>query len=245
MALPTWFIADLHLDTARPAMIQMLLDFLQPLHGNAAALYILGDLFEYWVGDDALQTSPLDTFQPVVTALRQLGECGGVPLYFLHGNRDFLVGETFAALTGCTLLPEQCVVDLYGTPTLLLHGDSLCTDDVDYQQVRKLFRNPQWQAQFLGLPLDQRIRQAEAMRVQSRLAMQGKQAEILDVNGDAVLAAFRTFGVTSMIHGHTHRPAIHTLDCDGVKVQRIVLGDWKPGRPSFLKVSVVGMELFQ
>lgn len=244
MALAAWFIADLHLDTARPAMTQLLLDFLQPLHGNAAALYILGDLFEYWVGDDALQTSPLDAFQPVVTALRQLSG-RGVPLYFLHGNRDFLVGETFATLTGCTLLPEQCVVDLYGMPTLLLHGDTLCTDDVDYQQVRKLFRNPQWQAQFLGLPLDERIRQAEAMRVQSRLAMQGKQAEILDVNGDAVLAAFRSSGVTRMIHGHTHRPAIHTLDCDGVRVQRAVLGDWKPGQPSFLKVDAAGMVLVQ
>jgi UDP-2,3-diacylglucosamine hydrolase len=141
------------------------------------------------------------------------------------------------------LLPEQQVIDLYGTPTLLLHGDTLCTDDVEYQQVRKLFRNPQWQQQFLALPLAERIRQAEAMRAQSRQSMQGKAEAILDVNQQAVEAALRASGVLRMIHGHTHRPSVHDFVLDGQAMQRIVLGDWHEAKGSFLRVDADTMTL--
>jgi UDP-2,3-diacylglucosamine hydrolase len=223
-------------------MTGLLRDFLQQLGGRAEALYILGDFFEYWVGDDALGTPYAAAFQPVVKALRQVSE-SGVELYFQHGNRDFLLGEGFAVETGCTLLPEQQLIDLYGTPTLLLHGDTLCTDDVEYQQVRKLFRNPQWQQQFLALPLAERIRQAEAMRAQSRMSMQGKTEAILDVNQQAVENTLRQAGVLCMIHGHTHRPAVHDFRLDDQPAQRIVLGDWHEDKGSFLRVDAASMKL--
>lgn len=242
MRMSSWFIADLHLDATRPGAIRLLLDLLEQIEGRADALYILGDLFEYWVGDDALATPDAAVFQLVVSGLRQVRD-SGVKLYFQHGNRDFLVGEQFAEATGCTLLPEQQVIDLYGTPTLLLHGDTLCTDDVEYQQVRKLFRNPQWQQQFLALPLAERIRQAEAMRAQSRMSMQGKTEAILDVNQQAVEATLRAAGVTCMIHGHTHRPAVHDFLLDDLRSQRIVLGDWHEAKGSFLRVDADTMTL--
>jgi len=242
MRMSSWFIADLHLDGTRPGAIRLLLNLLEQIEGRADALYILGDLFEYWVGDDALATPDAAVFQPVVSGLRQVHD-SGVKLYFQHGNRDFLVGERFAEATGCTLLPEQQVIDLYGTPTLLLHGDTLCTDDVEYQQVRKLFRNPQWQQQFLALPLAERIRQAEAMRAQSRMSMQGKTEAILDVNQQTVEATLRAAGVTCMIHGHTHRPAVHDFLLDDLRLQRIVLGDWHEDKGSFLRVDADTMTL--
>jgi UDP-2,3-diacylglucosamine hydrolase len=241
MYMRSWFISDLHLDASHPGMTRLLLDFLRQLEGRAAALYILGDFFEYWVGDDALGTPYAAAFQPVVKALRQVSD-SGVQLYFQHGNRDFLVGEGFAAETGCILLPEQYLIDLYGTPTLLLHGDTLCTDDVEYQQVRKLFRNPQWQQQFLALPLAERIRQAESMRAQSRLR-QGKEETILDVNQQTVEDTLRSTGVLHMIHGHTHRPAEHDFVLDGKRAQRVVLGDWDEDRGSFLRVDADQMKL--
>jgi UDP-2,3-diacylglucosamine hydrolase len=242
--LATWFVSDLHLDANTPAIVQLFVDFLASIADDAEALYILGDFFEYWVGDDALNTPSTAVFQPVIDALQRLNG-SGVALYFLHGNRDFLVGEGFAQATGCRLLPEYCVIDLYGTPTLLLHGDTLCTDDVDYQKVRQLFRNPQWQAQFLALPLAERIRQAEAMREQSRQAMQHKQTEILDVNPQFVVETLQTYGVIRMIHGHTHRPAIHDLRIhdDSRIAQRVVLGDWHDDKISYLKVDSSSMVL--
>ncbi|SEA08362.1 UDP-2,3-diacylglucosamine hydrolase [Thiothrix caldifontis] len=240
--MSSWFIADLHLDASRPGTIQLLLEWLAQLEEHTEALYILGDLFEYWVGDDALQTEYTVRLQPVVARLRQLRE-RGVQLYFQHGNRDFLVGEAFAAATGCILLPERHLIDLYGTPTLLLHGDTLCTDDVDYQQVRQLFRNPQWQQQFLALPLAERIRQAEAMRAQSRLSMQGKSETILDVNQQAVVDTLREAGVLRLIHGHTHRPAIHDVKLADATAQRFVLGDWHEDKLSFLRIDHEGLHL--
>lgn len=239
--MATWFISDLHLDVSRPAVSRLLLDFLEEVRGNADALYILGDFFEYWVGDDALSVEPMSAFQPVVDALREVSD-SSVKLYFQHGNRDFLVGEQFAAITGCELLPEQLVVELYGTPTLLLHGDTLCIDDAKYQQVRKLLRSPQWAAQFLALPVAERIRQAEGMRAQSR-AMQEQVEEIFDVNQQAVEQTLRDAGVTRMIHGHTHRPAIHDFRLDGESAHRIVLGDWHEDKGSFLRVDADGMYL--
>lgn len=239
--MATWFISDLHLDAARPAVSRLLLEFLAQIRGKADALYILGDFFEYWVGDDALGAEPMSAFQPVVDALREVSD-SGVKLYFQHGNRDFLVGEQFAAATGCELLPEHVVIDLYYIPVLILHGDTLCIDDTKYQQVRTLLRSPQWAAQFLALPVAERIRQAEGMRAQSR-AMQDQVEEIFDVNQQAVEQALRDAGVTRMIHGHTHRPAIHDFILDGKSAHRIVLGDWHEDRGSFLRVDADGMHL--
>ncbi len=227
--MKTWFISDLHLEAQQPSINRTLLAFFSTIAEQADALYILGDFFEYWVGDDQLET-----VMPIIKALRQLND-RGVRLYFQHGNRDFLVGERFAQATGCTLLPEQIVVDLYGTPTLLMHGDSLCTDDVEYQQARRLLRHPQWQQQFLSQPLAMRLAQAQAMRAQSRESMQGKAYAILDVNPQAVDTVLQTAGVTRLIHGHTHRPAVHEWqDTMGNKLQRIVLGDWHEDQPSYL-----------
>lgn len=241
--MTNWFISDLHLDASSSGAQQVLLDFLARINGRAEALYILGDFFEYWVGDDVIGTAQAAIFQPVMAQLRQVSD-SGVRLYFMHGNRDFLVGEEFAAITGCQLLPEQAVIDLYGVPTLLLHGDTLCTDDVEYQQVRKVLRSPQWRRQFLALPVGERIRQAEQMRAQSRAAAEGRVEEmILDVSQQAVEETLRKTGVLRMIHGHTHRPATHDFQLDGQPAQRLVLGDWHADRGSFLRIDATGVTL--
>ncbi|MBJ6611240.1 MAG: UDP-2,3-diacylglucosamine diphosphatase [Candidatus Thiothrix moscowensis] len=241
--MTTWFISDLHLDATRPAITRQLLALLEDIQGKAEALYILGDFFEYWVGDDALEAPEFAAFLPVVEGLRQLSD-SGVKLYFQHGNRDFLVGERFAAATGCALLPEQYLFDLYGVPTLLLHGDTLCTDDIAYQQIRKVLRDPIWQQQFLALPIVERIRQAEAMRAQSRAAMQGKRDDdIMDVSQQTVAEVMQAAGVSRLIHGHTHRPAVHDFMLAGQPVQRIVLGDWHENRGSYLRVDAENMLL--
>jgi len=163
--------------------------------------------------------------ESVVESLAALTS-SGVPVYFIHGNRDFLLGEAFAERTGINLLPEQAVVDLYGQSTLIMHGDTLCTDDVDYQQLRAMLRNPTWQQQFLSLSLEQRIQEALQLREKSREATGSKQEMIMDVNPTTVSETMRQQGVQQLIHGHTHRPAIHELDVDGEAAKRIVLGDW-------------------
>ncbi|APZ42337.1 UDP-2,3-diacylglucosamine diphosphatase [Acidihalobacter ferrooxydans] len=217
----TLFISDLHLDPSRPEVIDLLTRFMTERAAQAEGLYILGDLFEYWIGDDDVRPG----LEPVIDALRRLTD-GGVSAYFMAGNRDFLVGEGFAAATGCTLLDDPASIDLYGVPTLLMHGDTLCTDDVTYMQLRKQLRDPAFQAGFLALPVAQRRVQAEALRRQSREATSTKAMDIMDVNADAVCDALRSHGVHRLIHGHTHRPASHTLAIDGQPAERIVLGDW-------------------
>lgn len=240
--MTSWFISDLHLDVSSSGISCRLLAFLADIEGRADALYILGDFFEYWVGDDAIGTAYTAAFQPAIDQLRAVS-ASGVRLYFMHGNRDFLAGEAFAAATGCQLLPEQLVIDLYGEPTVLLHGDTLCTDDVEYQQVRKVLRSPQWMQQFLALPLEERIRQAEQMRAQSRASTTGRIDMILDANQQAVEKTMHKAGVFRMIHGHTHRPAIHDFQLAGQPAQRAVLGDWHADRGSFLRVDAHGMAL--
>jgi len=217
----TLFISDLHLDPQRPEVIDLLVRFLDGRAAGADALYILGDLFEYWIGDDDVR----DGLLPAIEALSRLSDAG-VPVFFMAGNRDFLVGSGFAERTGCRLLEDPTRVELYGFPTLLMHGDTLCTDDVAYQGLRKQLRDPAWQAGFLALPVAQRRAQAEALRRESREATRGKAADIMDVNAAEVAATFRKHGVQRIIHGHTHRPAVHTLEIDGEPAERIVLGDW-------------------
>lgn len=219
--MTTLFIADLHLSNERPAITELFIKLLQGKAREAEALYILGDLFEVWLGDDLI----LPDYQPAIHALRELSG-SGVPVYVMHGNRDFLMGETFAQLSGCQILPEASVINLYGRSTLLMHGDTLCIDDHAYLAFREKSRNPEWQAMFLALPTQERIAKARALREESRQAMVNKTMAIMDVNAQEVVDTMRRFGVDRLIHGHTHRPATHQLTIDGKPAERIVLGDW-------------------
>ena len=219
--MATLFISDLHLSEQRPAIGEAFIGFLEGEAREAEALYILGDLFEAWLGDDMV----LPAYAQAIEAMHRLADAG-VPLYVMHGNRDFLLGEAFTAMSGATLLAEPHVVDLYGTPTLLLHGDTLCTDDVEYQRFRTMVRNPDWQADVLTKSPEERLALARQFREMSMSEMAGKSEAIMDVNAEAVASAFREAGVRQMIHGHTHRPAIHDLELDGQSARRIVLGDW-------------------
>jgi UDP-2,3-diacylglucosamine hydrolase len=219
--MTTLFISDLHLDPARPDITSQALAFLESETRGADALYILGDLFEAWVGDD----DPEPEKRRVIAALRRLSD-GGLPCYFMHGNRDFLVGEGFGQASGCTLLEDPTIIELHGTRVMLMHGDTLCTDDHEYQAFRKMVRNPDWQRAMLAKPLAERLALARHLRETSAASMAGKSMEIMDVNQDAVIAAMRAHGVHTLLHGHTHRPAIHRFEIDGREAVRIVLGDW-------------------
>ena len=220
--MATLFIADLHLDPARPQITRLFENYLASDEVRRAdALYILGDLVEAWIGDDDDAELP----RRIADATRGVRDAG-VPVYFMVGNRDFLLGQTFARRAGMTLLDDGIVHDVQGRPTLLMHGDTLCTDDIAYQAVRRQVRTPEWQAQILSMPLEARRAFAAKARADSK-AHTGSSAEsIMDVNGDAVAEAMRGAGVTRLIHGHTHRPAVHEFELDGKAAQRIVLGDW-------------------
>ncbi|MGO9802672.1 MAG: UDP-2,3-diacylglucosamine diphosphatase [Steroidobacteraceae bacterium] len=214
-------VSDLHLGAGFEAAIEQFVEFLATRAAAAGALYILGDLFESWVGDDDRS----DAAERVCGALRALTE-RGVPCFVLHGNRDFLLGAGFAARTGCRLLADPVVADLDGERVLLTHGDALCTDDHAYQELRTMVRNPAWQRRFLALPLAHRELLAGEVRAGSRAHISRTVPTIMDVNPSAVTAAFRVARVHRMIHGHTHRPAVHDLAIDGTAAQRIVLGAW-------------------
>jgi len=219
--LSTLFISDLHLQPSRPELVRAALAFLRDTARGAQALYILGDLFEAWIGDD--DDAPwLDEFG---AALAQLAQ-SGTALYFMHGNRDFLLGETFAARCDLRLLAEPTVIDLYGRSALLLHGDSLCTQDSDYMAFRAQVRNPLWQQAVLAKPLAERRQLAGALRSESLKAGQIKSQEITDVTPAEVDKLMAELGVDLLIHGHTHRPARHSLRIGDASAERIVLGDW-------------------
>jgi len=219
--LSTLFISDLHLDAALPELTSLFVQFMREQAPSAEALYILGDLFEAWVGDDDFRPGT----QVFVDELRRLSD-SGTPLYVMHGNRDFLLAEKFTERTGCTLLPEPSVIDLYGTATLLLHGDSLCTDDVKHQESRALLRSEDWKQRFLSQTLEDRIEQAREYRNMSRMHLKDAPDAIMDVNTDTVVDMMQQYNVQQMIHGHTHRPAIHPLSVNEQPAKRIVLGDW-------------------
>lgn len=222
MAKATLFIADLHLSEQEPAITAGFLDFLQREALHADALYILGDLFEIWIGDD----DPNPLHATVAAALNELQQ-QGIPCYFIHGNRDFLLGERFARASGLILLPQEKVLTLYGRNIVLLHGDTLCTDDTDYQRFRERVHNPLLQRLFLLLPLWCRLKIADKMRARSSAANNSKPDSIMDVNPQAVLDTLQRHSVDWMIHGHTHRPAIHHLQAtNGQKASRAVLGAW-------------------
>jgi len=219
--MSTLFISDLHLDPARPHIVELFTRFVAGDARRAEALYILGDLFESWIGDD--DDSPLA--HQVGESLSALKK-SGVPVFFMHGNRDFLLGEAYARRAGVTLLDDPAVVEFGGERTLLMHGDTLCTDDTAYQEFRAVVRNPDWQKQFSARSLSERHAFAAQARAESVKHTAGAKPEIMDVNQGAVAAAMRKHGVRTLIHGHTHRPATHRFDLGGQLAERIVLGDW-------------------
>ncbi len=236
--MSTLFISDLHLDDSRPEMTALFLDFLKHDALQAEALYILGDFFEAWVGDD--DDSELGKI--VTQALRELSD-KGVPVFFMRGNRDFLIGPDFAKRAGLQILPDPCVLELYGKPTLLMHGDLLCTDDTAYQAFRSLVRSDVWQSQFLSQSLAARqafAAQARAASKQHQSGLMNQQQEnIMDVAQTTVQALMKHYGVSRLIHGHTHRPAIHQFHSEEMTSQRIVLGDWY-SQGSVLRVDADG-----
>ena len=220
--MATLFVSDLHLSAERPHITQQFLDFSARTAAGASALYILGDLFEYWLGDDDAD-DPLNS--AVASALKDLSS-RGVSVSFMHGNRDLLVGRAFVARCGATLLPDPTLADLHGTRTLLMHGDTLCTDDLAYQDFRRYARDPDNQAKFLAQPLAARREQMLGLRSRSEEAKRLKSEEIMDVSVPAVEAALRAHGYPRLIHGHTHRPARHVHVVDGRACERWVLNDW-------------------
>ena len=231
----TLFVSDLHLDEERPAATARFERFLGKAVPGADALYILGDLFEYWVGDDGLALPfPAQVATMVATVAKQTPTC------FMHGNRDFLVAERFARETGIRLLEDPTEVDLYGERTLLVHGDTLCTDDTEYQVFRTQVRDPRWQAAALARPLGERVAIARGMRSDSEAAKGAKTAEIMDVTPAAVEEAFERSGCRVMIHGHTHRPGRHVHRVRGEECVRWVLADWYQGG-SYLEVTPEGI----
>ena len=216
------FISDLHLCESRPHINRLFFDFLTQTAIHADGLYILGDLFEYWLGDDTLN-QPLN--QQVANALHQLADTG-VNIYFMHGNRDFLIAQDFTTASGAQLIADPSLIDLYGTPTLLMHGDTLCTDDVKYLAFREQVRHPAWQSQFLAQSLATRTALARQVREQSESAKQEKSSDIMDVNNAAVTTTLQQHGYPRLIHGHTHRSTVHTHTIDNHLCQRWVLPDW-------------------
>lgn len=235
--MSTLFISDLHLTEERPEANERFIDLLEEKARGAEALYILGDFFEYWIGDD-------DLAQPFNAVIAGLLRSLSIPRYFMHGNRDFLIGERFCAATGATLLEDPTVHEIQGVKTLLVHGDTLCTDDHDYQAWRRTARNPAFQAQFLAKSIAERRQAIVQMREKSKAVVAGKAAEIMDVNEGAVKEAMRRHGVRRLIHGHTHRPGRHALDLDGERAERWVLPDWY-GRGGYLEVGRKGPKLVQ
>ena len=229
------FISDLHLAPERPRIVDQFSAFVAGPAREADALYVLGDLFEHWLGDDNAE-DPLNVF--VAEAFAKLA-AGGTAVYFMHGNRDVLVGEDFARRAGARLLADPAEVELYGTRTLLMHGDTLCTDDVDYLRFRAYAHDPRNQARFLGQTLEARRAEMEGLRLRNIDAKLGKSAEIMDVNREAVETALRTAGYPRLIHGHTHRPARHLHTVDGHTCERWVLADWYENG-SYLKCDASG-----
>ena len=216
------FISDLHLSEERPEANERFIGFLEGEARAAEALYILGDFFEYWIGDDDLD-SP---FNAVMAGLLRRLVAGGVPVSLMHGNRDFLVGEAFCRATGAVLLPDPSVVEVHGERTLLAHGDTLCTDDHDYQAWRRVARSAEWQGEFLAQPREERRSRIQGLREKSKAVIQAKPAAIMDVNREAVIQALRAHGVRRLVHGHTHRAGRHEVLVDGQPCERWVLPDW-------------------
>ena len=232
------FISDLHLLQDRPQANERFFDFLEREAAGADALYILGDFFEYWIGDDDLA----EPFHAVIAGLLRDLTRAGTELYLMHGNRDFLIGKDFCKATGARLLGDPSVLEFNSEKILLMHGDTLCTDDHDYQAWRRTARSVEWQEDFLSKSIPGRRAAVMGLREKSKEVIQAKPADIMDVNAGAVAEAFRRHGVRRMIHGHTHRPGRHAHTVDGRKCERWVLPDWY-GRGGYLALDKRGVKL--
>ncbi len=219
--MPTLFVSDLHLDPGYPDTIQSFRKLLETTASKSDALYILGDLFEIWIGDDYIDPAYQAVIDSLLTCTHQ-----GTPVFLLHGNRDFLLGDNFMRQTGCTLLPDPVLIDLYGQPTLLMHGDLLCTDDAEYQAFRHTVRDPEWQSAVLKKTIEERLAMAKDARSLSSELTRDKPEAIMDVNQDAVRQVFEQHDTRLLIHGHTHRSGFHELVINNKPARRIVLGDW-------------------
>ena len=220
--MTTLFISDLHLHKQQPKNIEQFIYFLKNIAPDSKALYILGDLFEAWIGDDFI----LPEYNEVLQEIKSLSQ-SGVPVYVMHGNRDFLLHNTFEELTDTTIIPDPSLIDLDGQSVLLMHGDLLCTDDQQYQNIRKMVRDPKWQKELLSKTPEERITLAKQYREQSKAETANKPDDIMDVNQNEVKNVMREYKVTLLIHGHTHRPMFHDMDLDGTAAKRIVLSDWR------------------
>ncbi len=233
----TLFVSDIHLDVKRPAVADLFNQFLLKRAIHADALYILGDLFEYWIGDDA----PHQEYQSTFSALKKVSRAN-TPVYFLHGNRDFLVAKKFAEQTGISLLGEEHVINIYGQNILLMHGDTLCIDDIAYQRFRKKAHSKWLQWIVLHLPISTRQSLAQHLRETSTQATAEKHADIMDVNQSAVEAAMQRNNINTLIHGHTHRPDVHEFKVNAINHKRAVLGDWYT-QGSVISVNAKGLNL--
>ncbi|WP_025733914.1 UDP-2,3-diacylglucosamine diphosphatase [Carnimonas nigrificans] len=220
--MTTLFIADLHLSPSHPDLTQAFYDYLEYRAAEAATLYIIGDLFDYWIGDDAM-----GDFEHEVAAKIAAYADTGKDVYFIHGNRDFLIGEAFANEAHLTLLDDPSLIMLGDVPVLLAHGDAMCTDDEQYMEFRAMMRNPQWQQQALEMPIEARQAIAEQFRADSSDANANKPQNIMDVNQQAVAELMGEYQVRTLIHGHTHRPEVHDFDVNGELMRRYVVGDWR------------------
>ena len=219
--MSTLFISDLHLSGERENITELFIDFLDQRASKADALYILGDLFEVWPGDDMIQPD----YQQSISKMKQLAD-NGLPLFVMQGNRDFLMAEQFAKASGATLIEDPAIIDLYGIPTLLMHGDTLCTDDVNYQKFREIVRDPKWKSDFFAKSNEERLAMTTKYRKVSKIETAKKTMEIMDVNQQEVETVMLKHNIKQLIHGHTHRPAIHNFTVNETEMKRIVLGDW-------------------
>ena len=220
------FISDLHLSADRPSSISMFCDFMEKSGSLLSTLYILGDLFDYWIGDDGTEALG---FGRVEQALKQTTD-SGTEIFFIAGNRDFLVGEDFSRRTGIQILPDKTILELYGQRVMIAHGDQFCIDDTAYMQARAHFLNPAWQEAVLKTPIEDRIQEAMKMRSESESSKSSKSEEIMDVNQEEIIRTFKENDLDLLIHGHTHRPYVHKLEIDGKECRRYVLGEWRSKR---------------
>ncbi|WP_424945805.1 UDP-2,3-diacylglucosamine diphosphatase [Candidatus Spongiihabitans sp.] len=216
------FISDLHLDPVRPESTQWFKEFMSHSIDRLSRLYILGDLFEVWIGDDGRDTLGQGAVENIIKATVH----AGLDIFFMHGNRDFLVGNDFAKRTGCKILPDPTLITLDSKQVLLTHGDALCTDDIEHQTARQEMLTAKWKMAFLNKPVNQRMDTARSMRTQSETSKKTKSMAMMDVNQQQVEKVMREHGVLTMIHGHTHKPAVHEFSLDGAPAKRYVLGDW-------------------
>ncbi len=234
--MSVYFASDIHLDPSRSETYEKFMDFLHAIQPNASELYILGDLFEYWIGDDGID---LLGHRPIVEAFNKMATCG-TRISIMHGNRDFLIGRRFANEIQATIIPDPSAILIGDKSILLTHGDSLCTDDIDHQRFRETVLSDEWQKTFLNLPISERQNRATEMRARSKQRWKINPPKVTDVNLRALCSAMRASKVRKIIHGHTHKPAIHQFELDGEKAVRYVLGDWDSGYDAIVKINSDG-----